>query len=177
MSRIKLTDKQWETIRDYLRGHLRVYVGDERGCRQFVEAVLWMLRSGAQWRLLPATYGGWNSIFKRFSRWSEHGVWTGLLAHVAADADLQHVLMDSTVVRAHACAAGGKKQRARTRAGVLPGRVLDESPRFKGTPWEVRCDSYSRADRNPIVAKRRICLRNSTPERCWQTKGTTPTHC
>ena len=46
MSRIKLTDKQWETIRDYLRSHPRVYVGDERGCRQFVEAVLWVLRSG-----------------------------------------------------------------------------------------------------------------------------------
>ena len=46
MNRIKLTDKQWETIRDYLRSHPRVYVGDERGCRQFVEAVLWVLRSG-----------------------------------------------------------------------------------------------------------------------------------
>ena len=84
MNRIKLTDKQWETIRDYLRSHPRVYVGNERGCRQFVEAVLWILRSGALWRLLPATYGGWNSIFKRFSRWSGHGVWNGLLAHVAA---------------------------------------------------------------------------------------------
>ena len=130
MNRIKLTDKQWETIRDYLRSHPRVYVGNERGCRQFVEAVLWILRSGAQWRLLPATYGGWNSIFKRFSRWSEHGVWNGLLAHVAADADLQHVLMDSTVVRAHACAAGAKKTaRKNTRWGD-PGA----GSRRKSTP-------------------------------------------
>ena len=130
MNRIKLTDKQWETIRDYLRSHPRVYVGDERGCRQFVEAVLWILRSGAQWRLLPATYGGWNSIFKRFSRGSEHGVWNGLLAHVAADADLQHVLMDSTVVRAHACAAGAKKTaRKNTRSGA-PGA----GSRRKSTP-------------------------------------------
>ena len=130
MNRIKLTDKQWETIRDYLRSHPRVYVGDERGCRQFVEAVLWILRSGAQWRLLPATYGGWNSIFKRFSRWSEHGVWNGLLAHVAADADLQHVLMDSTVVRAHACAAGAKKTaRKSTRSGAPEG-----GSRRKSTP-------------------------------------------
>jgi len=122
MSRIKLTDKQWETMRDYLRSHPRVYVGNEPGCRQFVEAVLWILRSGGQWRLLPDAYGGWNSVFKRFSRWSQRGVWNGLLAHVAADADLQHVLMDSTVVRAHACAAGAKKTaRKRTRLGVPEG--------------------------------------------------------
>lgn len=130
MNRIKLTDKQWETIRDYLRSHPRVYVGDERGCRQFVEAVLWILRSGAQWRLLPATYGGWNSIFKRFSRWSEHGVWNGLLAHVAADADLQHVLMDSTVVRAHACAAGAKKTARKSTRWGAPGA----GSRRKSTP-------------------------------------------
>ena len=130
MSRIKLTDKQWETIRDYLRGHPRVYVGNERGCRQFVEAVLWILRSGAQWRLLPGTYGGWNSIFKRFSRWSEHGVWTGLLAHVGADADLQHVLMDSTVVRAHACAAGAKKTARKSMHSGAPGA----GSRRKSTP-------------------------------------------
>ena len=128
MSRIKLTDRQWETIRDYLRRHPRVYVGDERGCRQFVEAVLWILRSGGQWRLLPAAYGGWNSVFKRFSRWSQRGVWDGLLAHVAADADLQHVLMDSTVVRAHACAAGAKKTaRKNRRWGVPEG---DSRPKF-----------------------------------------------
>ena len=130
MSRIKLTDKQWETMRDYLRSHPRVYVGDERGCRQFVEAVLWILRSCGQWRLLPDAYGGWNSVFKRFSRWSQRGVWNGLLAHVAADADLQHVLIDSTVVRAHACAAGAKKTaRKNTRSGAPEG-----GSRRKSTP-------------------------------------------
>ena len=160
MSRTKLTDKQWETIRDYLKCHPRVRVfmlAMSVGVDSFVEAVLWILRSGAQWRLLPATYGGRNSTFKRFSRWSEHGVWTGLLAHVAADADLQHVLMDSTVIRAHACAAGAKKTaRESTRSGA-PGVGSRRKSIPYRTRWAVHCDSYSPADRNQTLAKRSIC--------------------
>lgn len=130
MNRIKLTDKQWETMQGYLKSHPRVYLGKEESCRCFVEGVLWILRSGAQWRLLPATYGDWNSVFKRFSRWSKHGVWTGLLADVAADADLQHVLMDSTVVRAHACAAGAKKTARKSKRSGAP----EGGSRRKSTP-------------------------------------------
>ena len=109
MDRTKLTEAQWDTIWAFLVTHPRVYVGRPESCRRFLEAVLWVLRSGAQWRLLPAELGNWNSVFKRFSRWSAHGVWADLHRQVAADPDLQEVLLDSTVVRAHACAAGAKK--------------------------------------------------------------------
>jgi transposase len=77
-----------------------------------VEAVLWMARAGCAWRLVPAEVGGWNSVDKRFARWQEKGVWRALMDHLAADADLEWVLIDSTVVRAHACAAGAKKSKA-----------------------------------------------------------------
>jgi transposase len=66
-------------------------------------------RGVAQRRLLPPERGNWNSVFKRFARWSERGVWADLHRHVAADPDLQEVLLDSPGVRAHACAAGAKK--------------------------------------------------------------------
>ena len=127
MDRTTLTDEQWATIRAFLAAHPRVYVGRPADCRRFLNAVLWILRSGAQWRLLPAELGPWNSVFKRFARWSERGVWADLQRHVAADPDLQEVLIDSTVVRAHACAAGAKK--VTPRAKPWAARAAASAPR------------------------------------------------
>ena len=89
MTDVRLTDEQWLKIRDFLRQDPNAYIGkDEQACRRFVEAVKWMSRSGAQWRLLPAEYGNWNSVYKRFVRWCKAGVWERMLAHFAADPDL-----------------------------------------------------------------------------------------
>jgi transposase len=108
---IKLRDDDWMKIQSFLRNYPGVKVGAARKCRRFVEAVLWMPRSGAQWRLLPAEYGHWNSVYKRFARWCESGVWEAMLNHFADDPDMESVLLDSTIVRAHPCAAGAQKKR------------------------------------------------------------------
>lgn len=106
MDRTRLTDAQWNILLGFLQSQRAVHVGDPHVCRRFLEAVLWVLRSGAQWRLLPSERGVWNSVFKRCSRWQKRGVWSDLHRFIAQDPDLQHLLIDTTVVRAHPCAAG-----------------------------------------------------------------------
>ena len=109
---VKLTDEQWLKIPPALKTFPQIRLGAGRDCRRFLEAVLWVDRSGAQWRLLPRKYGRWNSVYKRFSRWSELKVFVKLFEHCSQDRDLEHLLIDSTIVRAHACAAGAQKKRA-----------------------------------------------------------------
>ena len=129
MTTITLRDDQWTKVLDFLRACPRVYVGQEDNCRRFVEAGLWMLRSGAQWRLLPAEYGKWNSIYKRFARWCEYGVWEQMMVHFADDPDMEYVMLDSTVVRAHPCAAGAPKKTADRKHKRLDEAEADLAPK------------------------------------------------
>lgn len=108
MSDVRLTNEQGTKIRDFLRQEPNAYVGNEAQCRRFVEAVKWICRSGAQWRLLSAEFGNWNSVYKRFVRWCENGVWQRMLEHFAHDPDMENGMIDSSVVRAHPCAAQKK---------------------------------------------------------------------
>jgi transposase len=110
MKTIQLSDAQWGILYPLLKADPRAYVGDEGQCRQFVDAVLWITRAGAPWRLLPEAYGSWNTIYKRYARWCEAGVWDRVLATVSQDADLENVMLDSTIVKAHACATGAAKK-------------------------------------------------------------------
>ena len=114
--RLEISDEEWRVIYPILAIHGHVRAASEAACRAFLVAVLWVLRSGAQWRLLPPELGQWNSVFKRFSRWCRHGVWQALHTACSHLPDWQSILIDSTVVRAHPCAAGAVESSAEAEA-------------------------------------------------------------
>lgn len=108
MRRHELTDGQWLLMKDMLPGKAGDPGRTAASNRRFVNAVLWIARTGAGWRDLPPRLGKWNSVFQRFNRWCKKGVWQNVLATLGGDADLEHLLLDSTIVRAHQHAAGVK---------------------------------------------------------------------
>jgi len=78
---VKLTNDQWQKILPVLRNCTHIRLGAGRDCRRFLEAILRVTRSSAQWRLLPRQYGDWNAVYKRFVRWSDLRVFEKLFEH------------------------------------------------------------------------------------------------
>ncbi len=103
-----IEDAAFNRIQGYLQHERCIYLGKEDSLRRFIEAIYWIARSGAQWRLLPKEYGSWNAVYRRFDRWSGQGVWKRMFHYFSQDSDLEWLMIDSTIVRAHACANGAK---------------------------------------------------------------------
>ena len=77
-------------------------------------------KEGASWRALPKTYGYWNTIYRRFGRWSDAGVFEKLHEHFHDAGEVSALLVDSTIMRAHSSAAGAPKKKTE----VKPMRAL-----------------------------------------------------
>lgn len=116
MARKRLSDRQWKRIEQMLPGKSGDPGRTAADNRLFVEAVLWIARTGSPWRDLPAEFGLWNSVYMRFARWSQAGVWQRVFAELSQEADLREICLDSTIVRAHQHAAGAQKKPARRRS-------------------------------------------------------------
>lgn len=114
MARKILRNDQWERIKDLLPGKSGDKGVTAADNRLFIEAVLWLLRTGAPWRDLPPEFGRWHTAYMRFARWHQSGVWERLFQAVRAHADLEEVFIDSTAIRAHLHAAGAPKKTVRS---------------------------------------------------------------
>ena len=106
--RYYIEESAFERMYEYLRSERKIHTGNKKNIRVFLEAVYWLARSGAQWRFLPEEYGYWNSVYQRFEDWSQRGVWKRMFHYFSQDSDMEWLMVDSTIVRAHACASGGK---------------------------------------------------------------------
>jgi putative transposase len=109
MDRLVLSDAAWERMAPLIIGRLDQKGPTGRDNRMFVEGMLWIVRTGSPWRDLPEAFGDWNSVFRRFSRWSIKGIWWPIFEAMSDDPDFEYLIVDSTIVRAHQHAAGAKK--------------------------------------------------------------------
>ena len=112
MDRKMLREDQWKRIEPLCSGKASERGGTGRDNRLFVEAVLWIARTGSPWRDLPQHFGAWHTAYMRFSRWSKNGVWARMADALKSDADLEQLFVDSTIVRAHQHATGAQKKQA-----------------------------------------------------------------
>ena len=114
MRRYELTEAQWKRLEPLVPG-THVWVGRTAdNTREFLNAVLWIARSGSPWRDLPERYGNWNSVYQRFRRWAGTGVFQRVF-EALQEPDLDWMMLDSTSIRAHQQASGQKKARTRTK--------------------------------------------------------------
>jgi len=118
VKRYELSDAQWERICEVLPGKSGDPGRSGRDNRLFVNAVLWVLRSGARWTDLPERYGKDKTVHKRFTRWAKAGVWERVFKLLVADRKNEYLMLDTTLVRAHQQAATGKGGRATRLWGV-----------------------------------------------------------
>jgi transposase len=106
----RLSDGEWSFFEPFVVSASPLSGGPPRDHRRVLDAIFWIARTGAPWRGLPAELGNWNSVFRQFRRWTASGLWEVMLEALAdggGDADLLQ-RSDSTSIRAHHCAAGGR---------------------------------------------------------------------
>jgi transposase len=114
MRRYAISDEHFARIEHLLPGKPSDPGRTAANNRLFIDAVLWIARTGAPWPDLPERFGKHNSVFQRFNRWAKNGVWARVFERLQ-DPDLEWLMLDSTTVRAHQHAAGARKRGTRRR--------------------------------------------------------------
>ena len=128
MVRGLLSDDEWAFFEPFVieRGPLRGRPPADH--RRLLDAVFWIARTGAPWRDLPKEFGNWNSVHKQYRRWTTSGLWDLMLEALAEGGGNDAVQMiDSTVIRAHHCAAGARGD-SKSGSWPLARWLFDQNP-------------------------------------------------
>lgn len=136
MVRTLLSDEVWNKVHVILPGKEGDRGRTASNNRWFLDAVLWIARTGSPWRDLPAEFGRWHTVYIRCSRWRSKGVRARVANALAGETEIAHILIDSTIVRAHQHSAGALKKRAasartfsrRTEHQTASGGGFERSP-------------------------------------------------
>lgn len=110
--RHELTDEQWERIKDHLPGKASDPGRTAGDNRLFVNAVLYVLKTGIPWADLPERFGKFNTVWKRFDRWAKAGVWERVAVALGDDEmtrAIEELQLDSTSIKAHPTASTGRR--------------------------------------------------------------------
>ncbi len=134
--RFELADEQWDRIKGLLPGREGTAGCPGKDNRLFLDAVLWIARTGAPWRDLPDRFGEWNTIFQRFNRWAKAGRWQQIF-ETLQDPDLEWVMIDATIIRAHVHAAGAEKKVVISNSGD-PAAVSGRKSTPSAMAWATR---------------------------------------
>ena len=117
--RHEITEEQWKRIEAVLPN--KKLVGRPGGdVKTFLNAVVWIAKTGSPWRDLPERFGKWNLIYQRFSYWSVQGYFSAVFAALKTDMDQQEVMIDSTVIKCHQHSSGAKKNMVLNKLANLP---------------------------------------------------------
>ena len=115
-----ISDHIWSLLEPHLPGRAGAWGGDAQDNRRFMNAVFWILRTGAPWRDLPPDYGDWKNTHRRFCRWRDKGIWEALLEQLIDEPDCEWLMIDASHVKVHphaTGAAGGNQAMGRTKGG------------------------------------------------------------
>ncbi len=147
-----ISDAAWALLEPRLPGRKGVWGGIAHDNRRFINAVCWILRTGAPWRDLPPSYGGWKNTHRRFCRWRDKGVWEAFLEQLIDDPDYEWLMIDAGHIKVHPHAAGargGNQAMSLTKGGSTPSYIW---------PWmRLVCRSESLLRKVPAQIARRLC--------------------
>ena len=165
-----ISDEVWALLEPHLPGQRGQWGGIAQDNRRFINAVFWVLRTGAPWRDLPPDYGKWGSVHQRFIRWRRKGTWENLLEILIDEPDYEWLMIDASHIKVHPQAAGakgGNQDMSRTKGGSTPSCIW---------PWmRMVCQSESLLQKVPerIAKKLSTWSRAFLRKRCWQTGAMT----
>ena len=145
-----ISDELWSLIEPHTIGTKGTWGGNAKDTRKFINAVFWILRTGAPWRDLPPSYGNWNNVNRRFCRWRDKGIWELIFEAIVGCNECEWLLIDASFAKAHKDAhgaVGGSQDIGRSKGGLHRRYIL---------PWMrlvVRSESLSLQVQSTIAQK------------------------